>query len=137
MKNVIIYTNERGRVSVCVPTGELPIEQVQSKDIPVGVKSYIVDAASLPEDDSDFFDAWEQVKGVVSVNLDKAKEITKNRLRAERAPMMEQLDVMFQRSLEEGTDFSGIVAEKKRLREVTKHADKCTTLEELRALKVE
>ena len=136
MKNVIIFTNERGGVSVCVPTGELPIEQVQSKDIPAGVKSYIVDAASLPEDDNDFFDAWEQVKGVITVNLDKAKEITKNRLRAERAPLLAAQDVAFQRAMETGADTTAIVAEKQRLRDITMLADACTSTAELRALSV-
>ena len=136
MKNVIIFTNERGGVSVCVPTGELPIEQVQSKDIPAGVKSYIVDAASLPEDDNDFFDAWEQVKGVITVNLDKAKELTKNRLRAERAPLLAAQDVAFQRAMETGADTAAIVAEKQRLRDITMLADACTSTAELRALSV-
>lgn len=135
-KNVIIFTNENGGVSVCVPTGELPIEQVQGKDIPGGVKSYIVDAASLPEDDNDFFNAWEQSNGVVTVNLDKAKEITKNRLRAERAPLLAAQDVAFQRAMETGADTAAIVAEKQRLRDVTKLADTCTSTAELRALSV-
>lgn len=135
MKNVIIFTNENGGVSVCIPTGELPIEQVQSKDIPAGVQSYIVAASSLPEDDNDFFDAWEQSKGVVTVNVDKAREITKRRLRVEREPLLAAQDVAFQRAMEEGADTSAIVAEKKRLRDITKLADGVDTLDGLRALK--
>ena len=135
MKNVIIFTNDSGGVSVCVPTGELPIEQVQSKDIPAGVQSYIVAASSLPEDDSDFFDAWEQTKGVVTVNIAKAREITKRRLRAEREPLLAAQDVAFQRALESGADTSAIVAEKQRLRDITSLADGVDTLDGLRALK--
>ena len=135
MKNVIIFTNERGGVSVCVPTGELPIEQVQARDIPQGLDSYIVRADTLPENDNDFFDAWEQSKGVVTVNLDKAREITKARLRAERAPLLAAQDVAFQRALETGADTAAIVAEKARLRDVTKLADSADTLAALRALK--
>ena len=135
MKNVIIFTNDNGGVSVCVPTGELPIEQVQSKDIPGNVQSYIVAADSLPEDDSDFFDAWEQTKGVVTVNIAKAREITKRRLRAEREPLLAAQDVAFQRAMEEGADTSAIVAEKKRLRDITSLADGVDTLDGLRALK--
>lgn len=136
MKNVIIFTNENGGVSVCVPTGELPIEQVQAKDIPPGVQSYIVSSDTLPKDDNDFFNAWEQTKGVVTVNLDKAKGLTKERLRREREPLLAAQDVAFQRALESGADTAAIVAEKKRLRDITKQADACTTLAELRALKV-
>lgn len=134
MSNVIIFTNENGGVSVCIPTGEIPIEQVQGKDIPGGVQSYIVDSASLPEEDNDFFNAWEQTNGVVTVSLDKAKSITKDRLRAERAPLLAAQDVAFQRALETGADTSAIVAEKQRLRDITALADTCTTLEQLRAL---
>jgi hypothetical protein len=136
MKNVIIYTNDNGGVSVCVPTGELTIEAVQGKDIPAGVQSFIVAAESLPEEDGDFFDAWEQARGVVTVNLNKAKAITKNRLRAARAPLLAAQDVLFQRALESGADTSAIVAEKNRLRAITDLADPCTTLAELRALSV-
>lgn len=135
MKNVIIFTNDNGGVSVCIPTGEMPIEQVQAKDIPAGLASYIVDASTLPENDNDFFDAWEQAKGIVSVNIGKAKEITKRRLRAERDPLLAAQDVAFQRALESGADTASIVAEKNRLRDVTKLADACTTLDELRAVK--
>jgi hypothetical protein len=134
MANVIIFTNDLGGVSVCVPTGELPIEQVQAKDIPAGVQSFIVDKSTLPEDDGDFFNAWEQTRGVVAVNLDKAKGITKERLRAERAPLLTAQDVAFQRALEVGGDTAAIVAEKQRLRDITNLADACTTLAELRAL---
>ena len=134
MKNVIIFTNDNGGVSVCIPTGELPIEQVQSKDCPAN--SYIVAVTSLPEADNDFFDAWEQTKGVVTVNITKAKEITKNRLRAERAPLLAAQDVAFQRALETGADTTAIVAEKARLRDVTHLVDGCSSTAELRALTV-
>ena len=135
MSKVIVFSNTNGGVSICVPTGELLIEDVQSRDIPAGVQSFIVAAKSLPEDANDFFDAWEQVKGVVSVNLDGAKAITRNRLRAERAPLLAAQDVLFQRALESGTDTSAIVAEKNRLRGLTALADACTSLDELRGLK--
>lgn len=137
MNNVIIFTNDTGGVAVCIPTGELPIEQVQAKDIPQNVQSYIVDASTLPEEDGDFFDAWEQTRGVVTVNLDKAKEVTKRRLRHLREPLLAAQDVLFQRALETGADTSAIVAEKQRLRDITALADTCTTTAELRALKVD
>jgi hypothetical protein len=135
MSQVIIFTNDQGGVSVCVPTGEMPIEQVQAKDIPAGVESYIVDTSNLPETDNDFFDAWEQTEGVVSVNLAKAKEITKTRLRMERAPLLVAQDIAFQRALETGADTTTIVQEKNRLRDITNLPDACSTLDELRTLK--
>ena len=119
---------------MCVPTGELPIEQVQAKDIPAGVQSFVVEKITLPEDSYDFFDAWEQIEGVVTINLEKAKTVTKTRLRYERESLLTAQDVLFQRALEAGADTAAIVAEKQRLRDLPLLTDSCTTLDELRAL---
>jgi hypothetical protein len=73
----------------------------------------------------------------VRINLDKAKEIVKSCLRIERAPLLQKLDVDFQRTLETGADTSAIVSEKQRLRDITKLADEAQTLDELKAIKVE
>jgi hypothetical protein len=134
MTHLIIFKNDNGGVSTCIPTGELPIEQVLTKDCPAG--AIIVDSDTLPNEHNDFFNAWELTDGVVTVNFDKAKAITKDRLRAERKPLLEAQDVAFQRALESGADTSAIVAEKQRLRDVTQLADQATTLDELKALKV-
>jgi hypothetical protein len=72
---------------------------------------------------------------MITINLDKAKDITKERLRAERAPLLQVQDVAFQRALEEGADTTAIVAEKQRLRDITGLADQATTVEELKAIK--
>jgi hypothetical protein len=73
---------------------------------------------------------------MITINFNKAKEITKERLRQERKPLLEEQDVLFQRSLENNVDTSAIVAEKQRLRDITKLADNATTLEQLKQLKV-
>jgi hypothetical protein len=73
---------------------------------------------------------------MITINLDKAKAITKERLKAERTPLLQAQDVAFQRALEEGADTSAIVAEKQRLRDITGLADSATTLEELKAITV-
>jgi hypothetical protein len=44
------------------------------------------------------------------------------------------LDVQYQRAQEDGRDTTIIISEKQRLRDVTKLADKATTLDELKAL---
>ena len=133
MTKVIIFSNDNGGVSTCIPTGEISIEAVLAKDCPAG--ALIVEASSLPNDDSDFYNAWELANGAVTVNLAKAKEITKTRLRAEREPLFAAQDVLFQRAQETNADTSAIVAEKTRLRNITLLADPCTTTAELRALK--
>jgi len=70
MSQVIIYTNDNGGVSVCIPTGELPVQEVLAKDCPAG--AIIVDDSELPTDN---FDAWELVDGKVVVNEAKKQAI--------------------------------------------------------------
>lgn len=72
---------------------------------------------------------------MIVIDIDKAKVITKSRLRAERAPLLAAQDVAFQRALESGSDTAAIVAEKQRLRDITNLVDTCTTTDELRGLK--
>jgi hypothetical protein len=74
---------------------------------------------------------------MITINLAKAKEITKTRLRSERDPLLQEQDVAFQRALESGADTSAIVAEKQRLRDITKIVDTLTTIEELKQIKAE
>jgi hypothetical protein len=72
---------------------------------------------------------------MITINIDKAKEITKNRLRTEREPLLAAQDVAFQRALETSADTTAIVAEKQRLRDITSLVDSCTTTDQLRNLK--
>ena len=70
----------------------------------------------------------------ITINMDKAKNITKERLRQERKPLLEEQDILFMKAQEEGSDTTTIVAEKQRLRDVTNSVDSCTTTDELKAL---
>ena len=78
---VIIYKNENNGVSVCVPSGELPIEQILTRDCPVN--SFIVDDSELPTE-HEFFNAWELVDGKVVVNEAKKQAI----IDAQQAPVI-------------------------------------------------
>ena len=71
---------------------------------------------------------------MITVNLTKAKAITKDRLRQERAPLLVAQDVLYMRATEANQDTTAIVAEKQRLRDITKLADQATTLDELKSL---
>lgn len=73
----------------------------------------------------------------ITINLDKAKDITKERLRQERKPLLEAEDIKFMQAQEAGSDTSEIVAEKQRLRDITNQVDSCTTTDELKALSCE
>ena len=72
----------------------------------------------------------------VTINMNKAKDITKERLRIDRKPLLEAQDVAFQRALETSEDTTAIVAEKTRLRDITNQVDTMTTLDELKGVTV-
>ena len=74
---------------------------------------------------------------MITVSIAKAKDITKDRLRLDRKPLLEAQDVLFMQAQESGADTTDIVAEKNRLRDITKDVDSCTTTDELKALSVE
>ena len=72
----------------------------------------------------------------VNINFTKAQDITKDRLRADRKPLLEAQDVAFQRALETSEDTTAIVAEKNRLRDITNQVDTMTTLDELKSASI-
>jgi hypothetical protein len=72
---------------------------------------------------------------MININFDKAKEITKNKLRIEREPLLTALDIQFQRALETDAATSDIVDEKNRLRNITNLVDECSSLDELKELR--
>ena len=72
----------------------------------------------------------------MQVNFSKAQDITKDRLRADRKPLLEAQDVLFMRAQEAGSDTSAIVTEKQRLRDITEQVDSMSTLDELKGASV-
>jgi len=69
----------------------------------------------------------------LTVSLAKAKEITKDKLRVERKPLLEAQDIAFMKAQEAGTSTSAIVTEKNRLRGITDGVDAMTTTNQLKA----
>ena len=69
----------------------------------------------------------------IQVNITKAKDITKDRLRFERASKLEALDVAFQRALEAGSSTTDIANKKQQLRDAPAQVDSMTTVEQLKA----
>ena len=74
---------------------------------------------------------------MITVSIPKAKDITKDRLRADRKPLLEAEDIKFMKAQEAGDDTTAIVTEKNRLRDITKDVDTCTTTDQLKALSCE
>jgi len=131
----IIYKNGD---SVCVlhpsPKWKGTMEALAAKDIPEGCEFKIVRDDKVPGDRA-FRNAWEYDKGAIRVDIPKAQWITKERLRAERKPLLEALDVDALRALEGGMDLTQIKADKQKLRDVTNQVDFITDLGQLKALK--
>ena len=73
----------------------------------------------------------------ITVDITKAKVITKDRLRADRKPLLEAQDILFMKAQEAGTSTSAIVTEKQRLRDITNQVDSMTTTDQLKAATVE
>jgi len=72
----------------------------------------------------------------ITVDITKAKAITKDRLRADRKPLLEAQDVLFMQAQEAGSDTSAIVTEKQRLRDITNQVDSMSTTNALKAATV-
>ena len=70
---------------------------------------------------------------MIKINLDKAKEIHKNNLRVARTPLLSDLDVQFQRALENGDDTKDIITKKQELRDITKLPDTIESVDDLKA----
>ena len=73
----------------------------------------------------------------ITVNIEKVKPIIKEKLRAERKPLLEAQDIAYMKAQESGADTTAIVTEKQRLRDITDTVDSMTTLDELKAASCE
>ena len=135
MAKIIIYTNEEtGGVSLCIPSGEVPIDEVQ-RHTPHG--SRIVESDSLPHTHYDFLNAWVLQDGEVTIDMRKALAIRQDQLRDERASILASLDVQFMKALEVGDlkAQAAIATKKQALRDCTQDPAilNATTPDELKA----
>ena len=69
----------------------------------------------------------------IIIDIAKAKDITKDRLRAERKPKLEALDVEQMKVLGDQDAINAIDALKQQLRDAPASVDSMTTVEELKA----
>ena len=100
---------------------------------------FYIDPSELPVDSQYWFDCLEiDEKKRLYISLDKARNYTRERLRRERKPLLEALDVEFQRKLEMSSKPDQlIITEKNRLRDITSLPDSCRTIQDLRKLSCE
>jgi len=70
----------------------------------------------------------------IFVNINKAKEVWKNKIRDARKPILEKLDIDFIKAQETKTSTTSIVADKNTLRDLPSQVDTATTTDEIKAV---
>ena len=105
--------------------------------IKIGATSYDAADYTIPTERT-FRGAWEANTdtGVISVDMDAAKDIWRDKIRQARIEPLEALDTAFMKALETGADTTQITADKQALRDAPTHADidAATTPDELAAV---
>ena len=104
----------------------------------ININGDVRDAASLKTPtDRTFRGAWQFAGDAVEVDMDKARDIWRDKIRQARVGKLEALDAVFMKALETGADTTAIVAEKTALRNAPADPaiDAATTVEELKAVK--
>ena len=71
---------------------------------------------------------------MITIDITKAKDIWKDKIRNARKPVLEKLDVDFMRATEQGNDTTSIVNDKQTLRDLPSQVDTATTTDEIKAV---
>lgn len=136
---ILALTSATGHVAVM----RLIVEDQQEKALRdfaavsfAPVKVTEISESDVPPD-REFRDAWVLDGAKINHSIEKAREIKRNHIRAERAPRLTALDADFIRALEAGADTKAIAAEKQRLRDAPAHPgiEAATTIADLKAVK--
>jgi hypothetical protein len=70
----------------------------------------------------------------ITIDISKAKDVWKNKIREARKPALEKLDVDFIKAQEDGTSTTQIVTDKNTLRDLPEQVDTVTTVDEIKAI---
>lgn len=114
----VIYSQTNGHLGTLVSTGEISLEEVIKNAIP-NTQYKIVESVNI---DNDFFNAYDYDEQVgAKLNIDRAKEIQKNKWRNARISILEQLDVDYIRADEAENIVlkQEIASKKQQLRDIT------------------
>lgn len=76
---------------------------------------------------------------MIKINLAKAKEITKERLRSERTQLFNKNDLLLRDAIAENDEQKRLaaIAERDRLRDITRLADNANSTDELKLISIE
>lgn len=104
------------------------VREIAERDVPAGLSWKIIDDSGLP-DDRYFRSAWKHDDGIVSIDMDKARNIHMDKIRKARDAALEVLDVETLKGID-------VQKEKQVLRDLPQTVDltKADTPDELRAI---
>jgi len=71
---------------------------------------------------------------MITIDITKAKDIWKDKIRDARKSALEKLDVDFIKAQETSSDTTSIVADKQTLRDLPSQVDTVTTIDEIKAV---
>jgi len=71
---------------------------------------------------------------MITIDISKAKDIWKDKIRDARKSALEKLDVDFIKAQETSSDTTSIVADKQTLRDLPSQVDTATTIDEIKAV---
>ena len=71
---------------------------------------------------------------MITIDISKAKEVWKNKIREARKLALEKLDIDFVKAQETSSDTTSIVADKQTLRDLPSQVDTATTVDEIKAV---
>jgi hypothetical protein len=111
--------------------------------IPEGADYVILDDSQVPgRGELDVFrDAWKLKRGAIEIDMPRAREVQKARLRRERAPLLAALDADWSRAVAKGDAKAAqeIEAQRQALRDVTidPAIDAATSPDDLKAIRAQ
>ena len=70
----------------------------------------------------------------ITIDINKAKEVWKDKIRVKRTNALAKLDIDYMRAQESGTDTTSIVADKQTLRDLPSQVDTATTTDEIKVV---
>ena len=71
---------------------------------------------------------------MITIDITKAKEVWKDKIRFNRARVLKKLDLDFMKAQEAETSTTAIVADKQTLRDLPSQVDTATTTDEIKAV---
>jgi hypothetical protein len=71
---------------------------------------------------------------MITIDINKAKEVWKDKIRQARTSVLAKLDIDFIKAQEQGLDTTSIVADKQTLRDLPSQVDTANSIEEIKAV---